>query len=69
MNKPFECITSFQNGIEVGERKELVRCKDCKHGELGACGDGVDCDGVWHGDDWFCADGERRTDKCLTEQM
>ena len=40
----------------------VVRCKDCKHGEPGACGYGVDCDGVWHDADWFCADGERRTD-------
>lgn len=31
MDKPYECITSFQNGIEVGDRKELVRCKDCCH--------------------------------------
>ena len=38
----------------------VVRCKDCKHGEPGACGDGVDCDGVWHDAEWFCADGERR---------
>ena len=38
---------------------EVVRCKDCKHGESGACGYGIDCDGVWHDDDWFCADGER----------
>ena len=40
---------------------QVVRCKYCKHGEPGACGDGIDCDGVWHNDDWFCADGERRT--------
>jgi len=40
----------------------VVRCKDCKNGEPGACGDGIDCDGVWHDDDWFCADGKRRTD-------
>ena len=40
--------------------QELVLCKDCKNGEPGACGDGIDCDGVWHSDDWFCADGERR---------
>lgn len=31
MDKPYECITSFQNGIEVGDRTQLVRCKDCKH--------------------------------------
>ena len=41
------------------DRPEIVRCRDCKHGEPGACGYGVDCDGVWHNDDWFCADGER----------
>ena len=29
MDKPYECITSFLYGSEVGERKELVRCKDC----------------------------------------
>ena len=40
-------------------RQTIVRCKDCKDGEPGACGDGVDCDGVWHEEDWFCADGER----------
>lgn len=38
----------------------VVRCKDCKHGKPGACGYGVDCDGVWHDGDWFCADGKRR---------
>lgn len=42
------------------EPVDIVRCKDCKHGEPGACGDGVDCDGVWHDYDWFCADGERK---------
>lgn len=44
----------------VLDMRPLVLCKDCKHGEPGACGDGVDCDGVWHNDDWFCADGEQR---------
>ena len=47
---------------EAKEQPEIVRCMDCKHGEPGACGDGVDCDGVWHDGDWFCADGKRRTD-------
>ena len=41
----------------------LVLCKDCKHGKPGACGDGIDCDGVWHEADWFCADGERKDTK------
>lgn len=32
---------------------QVVRCKDCKHR--------LECD-YWieNGDDWFCADGERR---------
>lgn len=42
------------------EQLEIVKCKDCKHGEPGECGDGVDCDGVWHDCDWFCADGVKR---------
>ena len=41
------------------EHPQIVRCKDCKNGTPGACGDGIDCDGVWHDDDWFCADGEK----------
>ena len=83
MDKPYECITSFQNGIEVGDRKELVRCKDCKHRpkepnwktyESGfdlEFPEGSKCPCCCHGDewyswypedDWFCANGERRTD-------
>ena len=65
MNKPFECITSFQNGIEVGARKELVRCKECKNSGI----DSTSYPQYWcsahteyHDGDWFCADGERRTD-------
>lgn len=47
--------------------QELVRCKDCKHGQYeewdnGECVDKtVYCDGYGiHKPDWFCADGERR---------
>lgn len=46
--------------IAIEDRQLIVRCKDCKNGEPGACGYGVDCDGVWHDDNWFCADGKRR---------
>ena len=46
--------------LPIIRQPEIVRCKNCKHGEPGACGDGVDCDGVWHDDNWFCADGERK---------
>ena len=41
-------------------QEEVVHCKDCKYGEPGECGYGIDCDGVWHKADWFCADGKRR---------
>ena len=37
----------------------VVRCKDCKHGEPYDDG-GVICEAIWHNDDWFCADGERK---------
>jgi len=44
---------------------ELIRCKDCKHRDPEDkkcdCGHGI----IWQlprDDNWFCADGERRTD-------
>lgn len=36
----------------------VVRCKDCKHYMTIHC----TCDGCCISPDWFCADGERRTD-------
>ena len=52
---------------ELEPSKELVRCKDCKHGKI----HGIDVECVaheevsydpepWHPLDWFCADGERK---------
>jgi len=42
---------------------QIVRCKDCKHRFNGCCynkeSDRVNF-GIYVGDDWFCADGERR---------
>lgn len=35
---------------------DIVRCKECKHREEYPCK-------VYHDDDWFCADGERRSDE------
>ena len=58
-----EYIVRYENEylqLLPDKMQELIRCKDCKHGEPGACGDGVDCDGVWHDAYWFCADGERK---------
>ena len=54
--------------------KELVRCKDCKHGQYeewdnGECTDKtVYCDmyGI-HKPDWFCADGERKQNDALSK--
>lgn len=52
------------------EQEAVVRCKDCKNGEPGACGYGIDCDGFWHDDDWYCADGVRKSlDEILMEKM
>ena len=40
---------------------ELVRCKDCKHHGKGTCSAAA---GIAYPppDEWYCADGERRTD-------
>ena len=44
------------------DRPEVVRCKDCKHWHDGIT---TTCD-INHGNgyppDWFCADGERRSE-------
>ena len=40
------------------EQEAVVRCKDCKHGEvLNNC---IMCNSGAHNPDWFCADGEKR---------
>ena len=73
--KPFEVIMRIDYAASKGpevvahaERvQELVRCRDCKHRDPED--KGCDCAGhemVMGGiipmpDNWFCADGERRT--------
>ena len=47
----------IQNAPTV-DAVEVVRCKDCKHYMTIHC----TCDGCCISDDWYCADGERRTD-------
>jgi len=42
------------------EQEAVVRCKDCKRKNTTACI--IYCIGANPRDDWFCADGERRTD-------
>lgn len=35
---------------------DIVRCKECKHREEYPCK-------VYHDDDWYCADGERESER------
>ena len=58
-----------ENGKLYPLPEEIVRCKDCKHGQYeewdnGECVDKtVYCDGYgFHKPEWFCADGERKAD-------
>ena len=39
--------------IEEAPSINIVRCKECKHREEYPCK-------VYHDDDWYCADGERK---------
>lgn len=49
--------------LPIIRHPEIIRCKDCKHGEpwgvLIGCGTAKGF-GITHDPDWFCADGERR---------
>lgn len=53
---PMDYAVAFDMAIEALSQPEIVRCKDCKHR--------LECD-YWieNGDDWFCADVERRDEK------
>jgi hypothetical protein len=64
-----EFIESYWTGGEFGSdyqwndnHGELIRCKDCKHGEkcnsVYLCGKSRGF-GIAHDPSWFCADGER----------
>lgn len=50
---------------ESGDVIQVVRCKDCEHSyeDIGGlwCSYGI-CFGCIVEDEWFCADGKRRTD-------
>lgn len=55
-------IQALEANYEIIPKKPVVRCKDCKHSswdELGKC---YWCKGKERTADFFCADGERRTD-------
>ena len=71
MEKPYECITSFRYGIEVGDRHELVRCGECENfiwnsisKNAGSCGIGIgNSPNYWHSKEWYCANGKRKDDE------
>lgn len=42
---------------------DIIRCKDCKHGMYDMMCKFYWCHGMAHSANWFCADGERRTDE------
>ena len=59
---------------ELQKQPQIVRCKDCKHGQYeewdnGECVDKtVYCDGYGiHKPDWFCGDGRCRKNDALRE--
>lgn len=58
-----EKLTRYINGFSR-DAIPVVRCNDCENKECwGRAGDVVcGIDGTPHRPDWFCADGERRTD-------
>ena len=52
-----EQAEQFKNAFK--DFVNVIRCKDCIHGEIQ--GEFVHCDAYGlHKPDWFCADGERR---------
>ncbi len=61
--EPLQPVWKSESMNSKVDMVEVVRCKYCKHGKPSDCGHGVDCDGVWHEADWFCADGERKKDR------
>ena len=61
------CQSELQKdgSYRVERYRELVRCKDCKHRFDGCCYNKKNnriSFGVYVADNWFCADGDRRTE-------
>ena len=67
--RPYSNEESYSNldveralkAISAVDAVSVVRCRDCKfyYGVNEECG----CNGGYHLEDWFCADGERRNSK------
>jgi hypothetical protein len=59
-----EYIVRYENEylqLLPDKMQELVRCKDCKHSTVSENGL-IKCGHTFRTEDFFCADGERRTD-------
>lgn len=54
-----ERLGTIADHLIANDVVQVVRCKDCKHYMTIHC----TCDGCCISDDWYCADGERRTDE------
>ena len=60
-------LESVINNVPAADVVEVVRCKDCRWGRE-ACGN-IECFAdtnvppEYHGYEWFCPNGERRTDE------
>ena len=59
--------TAYEMAIEALREPEIIRCKECRWSR-DACGGNIECfvDAnvpEYHGYDWFCPNGEMRTDE------
>lgn len=64
-----QCVERAINEAPTADVVEVVRCKDCVHGEFGIFNGQGEKDGCYcnlNGEgyvlDWYCKGGERRTD-------
>ena len=62
----YELLKEYKQLQAWAQGHGLTTCKNCKHGEPYPDGDGeiygIVCDGCWHDDNWFCADGDPKED-------
>jgi hypothetical protein len=63
-HKGEDLLITYSSVVELlellKEQKELVRCADCRHADISPSGL-IKCRGIFRSRDWFCADGERKT--------
>ena len=64
-HKGEDLLITYSSVVELlellKEQKELVRCADCRHADISPSGL-IKCRGIFRSREWYCADGERRTD-------